>query len=138
MLDQLVAADVVGRGRAPHAEQFLARVHYAYVAADDHAEREQTEQHADGYGRQLQPVERLYGRVLVAKRAVVEVQPEFDQNVLCTVAGRHGRGRQLHRGRRAFLLEHADLQFRVINFIGDLVQLSCEHGSTLRIISTRK
>lgn len=96
MLDQQVAANFVGRGRTPHAEQLLAGVHYAYVPVDDDAKREKPEQQLDGYGRQLQaPVESVDGRVLVDERAVVEVQPVLDEDVL--KAGR--RGRRCRRGR---------------------------------------
>jgi len=127
MFDHQVTAYVVGRGRAPYAEQLLAGVHNAYVAVDDHAEREQPEQHADRYRRQLEPIERLHGRVLVNERAVVEVQPVLDQHVLWT--GRLGcrRRHQLLRGngRRILLLEHANLQVCVVHVVGDLVQLPC-------------
>lgn len=122
MLDQGVAADVFGLGQAPYVQQLLAGVHDAQVAADDHAEREQQEQHADVHGRQLQPVESL-GRGLAEERVVVEVQPELDHHVM-----RPGR-LQRHglRGRgRVLLLEHADPESRVVHVLGDLLQLSCD------------
>jgi len=53
VLDQQVAADFVGRGRAPHAEQLLAGVHDADILVDDDSEREETEQQPYGYGREL-------------------------------------------------------------------------------------
>jgi len=53
MLDQQVAADVVRRGRTPHAEQLLAGVHDAYVLVDNDAEREKPEKQPDGYGWKL-------------------------------------------------------------------------------------
>jgi len=132
MLDQQVAADVVGRGRTPHAEQLLAGVHDAYVLVDDDAEREEPEQQPDGYGRKLQtPVESMDGRVLVNERAVVEVQPVLDENVLQTGRRRsRSRHRRLVRGYRArgrlLTLQHADLEVCVVHLLGDLVQLPCE------------
>lgn len=129
MLDQQVAADVIGRGGAPHAEQLLTSVHDAYVPVDDHAEREQPEQQPDGNGRQLeQPVKRVHGRVLVDECAVVEVQPVLDQHVLQPSLGsRRRRSRRQLRGQRGRLLhlQHADFEVRVVHLLGDLVQLPC-------------
>jgi len=85
MLNQQVAADVIGRSRTPHAEQLFTGVHDAYVLIDDDAEWEKSEQQPDGYGRKLQtPVESMDGRVLINERAVIEVQPVLDENVLQT------------------------------------------------------
>lgn len=133
MLDQQVAADVVSCGRTPHAEQLLAGVHDAYILIDDDAKREKPEQQPYGYGRKLQtPVESMDGSVLVDKRAVIEVQPVLDENVLQAdrsrrrrsrhsrlVRGCHGRGRLL-------TLQYADLEVCVVHLLGDLVQLPCE------------
>lgn len=132
MLDQQVAADVVGRSRTPHAEQLLTSVHDAYVLINDNAEWEKSEQQLDGYGWKLQtPVESMDGRVLVNERAVIEVQPVLDENVLQTNRRRRrSRRRRLVRGYcgrgRLLTLQHADLEVCVIHLLGDLVQLPCE------------
>lgn len=116
-----MAAHVVGGGHAPYAEQLLAGVHDAYAAADDHAKREQPEQHADWYGRQLQPVKRLHSCVLFHVRTVVEVQPVLDQHVLRPGRSRRRRLQLRRYRRRVLLLQHADLQPRVVHLAGDLV-----------------
>lgn len=82
MLDYRVATHIVGRGNVPDAEQFLASIHDAYVPVDDDTEREQPEQDAHRYRRQLESVERLHGGELVHESAVVKIQSIFDQHVL--------------------------------------------------------
>lgn len=135
MLDQQVAADFVGRGRTPHTEQLLAGVHDAYVLVDDDTEREKPEQQPYRYGRKLQtPVESMDSRVLVDERAVIEVQPVLDENVLQADRRRRRsrRRRRLVRGYRGrgrlLTLQHADLEVCVVHLLGDLVQLPCEQA----------